>query len=235
MIGVVLNVLQDYADDKKEKADENAIIDFPFKFKGDVMAGFGGILFGASSVVGEVAVRDLGGPNEYVGMLGFFAAIICFVQTILIERDDVATFFGRDAAPDDPCSESTSRVLLVAFVIINVINYLGRVWFLQVSEAAFLNLSLLTGDMWSVLFSVFAEHIAPHVFFYVALTITLSGVFVYEMSPSPIHEHDLLAVKQNDSMAELESDDDDLDNMIDDDVEDNDCDGTPTNGLNHIE
>jgi solute carrier family 35, member F1/2 len=222
MVGVVLNVLQDYEDDKHDNTTTNdadtdpAVLDFPYKVKGDILATLGGILFGASSVVGEVAVRDLGGPNEYVGMLGFFCALICFVQTIVLEMDDVAEFLGRKVAPNDSCSQATSRILLVAFVIIMVINYLGRAWFLQVSEAAFLNLSLLTGDMWSVLFSVFAEKIAPHAFFYVALTITLSGVFVYEMAPSPIHDMDLQDVNQNASTMIDQESDDELD-ILDDD------------------
>jgi solute carrier family 35, member F1/2 len=192
MLGVILNVFQDYEDELNDKAAGVADDDkeFPHKVKGDLIAVAGGILFGASSVVGEVAVRDLGGPHEYLGMLGFFATIICIVQTIAIEGDAIAEFINREdpTMSSSKCKQATARVILATFVLINVINYLGRAWFLQISEAAFLNLSLLTGDMWSVMFSVFAEHIAPHAFFYVALSITLSGVLVYEMAPSPVHD-----------------------------------------------
>lgn len=219
MVGVILNVFQDYEDEVKYKMKHQDDTDdndaFPYKLKGDIMAVLGGVLFGASSVVGEVAVRDLGGPNEYVGMLGFFATIICIIQTILIERDDIADFFGSESTAEGTlhCNQGTARILLVAFVIINVVNYLGRAWFLQVSEAAFLNLSLLTGDMWSVLFSVFAEKILPHAFFYVALAITLSGVVVYEMAPSPIQD-DVDHLQQNDGIVTQDDKVDDNDDEM---------------------
>mmetsp|Transcript_39915 Transcript_39915/g.68089 ORF Transcript_39915/g.68089 Transcript_39915/m.68089 type:complete len:101 (-) Transcript_39915:1186-1488(-) len=67
-------------------------------------------------------------------------------------------------------------------------QYLGISGFLQISDAAFLNLSLLTGDAWSVAFSVFGEGIVPPPSFYVALIITVSGVFIYEMAPSPVED-----------------------------------------------
>ena len=46
--------------------------------------------------------------------------------------------------------------------------------------------SLLTGDAWSVLFSVFGEGIKPPPSFYLALIVTVSGVIVYETAPSPV-------------------------------------------------
>ena len=62
----------------------------------------------------------------------------------------------------------------------------GIASFLQISDAAFFNLSLLTGDAWAVAFSVFAEGIVPSYSFYAALAVTLSGVVVYETAPSPV-------------------------------------------------
>jgi len=46
--------------------------------------------------------------------------------------------------------------------------------------------SLLTGDAWSVAFSVFGEGIKPAPLFYVALCVTLLGVVIYETAPSPV-------------------------------------------------
>ena len=74
------------------------------------------------------------------------------------------------------------------FVAFSVLGYMGASRFLLVSEAAFFSLSLLTGDMWSVLFSVVAERIVPPPLFFVALVLILSGVVLYEMAPSPVVE-----------------------------------------------
>jgi len=72
--GIAVNVLQDYHDDVevKHNTDDDTTEEghYPHKFRGDVLALLGGVLFGVNNVLGEVAVRKLGGPNEYLGMLG---------------------------------------------------------------------------------------------------------------------------------------------------------------------
>ena len=68
----------------------------------------------------------------------------------------------------------------------NVLNYILTARFLLISEATFLNLSLLTADIWSVLFTVIAEEIVPQPLFFVALTMIVSGVLIYELAPSPV-------------------------------------------------
>ena len=57
-------------------------------------------------------------------------------------------------------------------------------WLFTVSEATYLNLSLLTGDLWSVLFSVVVERIITSPLFFVALVLVLSGLVLYEIAPS---------------------------------------------------
>jgi drug/metabolite transporter (DMT)-like permease len=120
-------------------------------------------------------------------MLGIFAVTICLIQTLLIERSDIYEFFGS-GDKSETCSQSTARLLLLGYVCAVSLIYMGTARFLLVSEATFLNLSFLTGDLWSVTFSVVAEHIVPKPLFFVALAFIVSGVFVYELAPSPILE-----------------------------------------------
>ena len=85
--------------------------------------------------------------------------------------------------------------------------------------------SLLTGDAWAVVFSVFAEGIVPSSTFYVALFITLTGVVIYETAPSPvIKPKKVKAVGEiqltehhragSDDMVEIKLTEDDDDNKI---------------------
>ena len=63
----------------------------------------------------------------------------------------------------------------------------------------FLNLSLLTGDFWSVGFSVVAEHIRPLPLFYPSLAFIIGGTILYEMTPSPVVDvHRLIQVHDPD-------------------------------------
>lgn len=193
-IGIGINVIQDYIEDERlkesggvgETAQEELVEEeYPYKMAGDALAITGGILFGVSNTLAEIAVRDWGTQDEFISAMSFFATIITFLQTLITERQEVKAFFSTSS---ESCSEVGSLTLLAIFVIATVVNYLGVASFLGMSDAAFLNLSLLTGDAWAVAFSVFAEGIVPPPTFYVALCITVSGVFIYETAPSPSGE-----------------------------------------------
>lgn len=188
IVGILINVFEDYEDDQQAGTMTTtsgiALGDiYPHRTFGDVLAITGGLLFGATNTYGEYAVRHLGGPLEYIGMLSFFGAIICFIQTMVIERDSIAAFYKTDE--EGECSSTEAQWLLVLFVIATVTTYNGSALFLQVSDAAFFNLSLLTGDLWSVIFSIVEEGIVPGALFFVALVFIVAGVIVYEMTEEP--------------------------------------------------
>lgn len=211
MVGVCLNVFQDYESDvdaaqtENETKNETATEieeEYPHKLWGDLCAITGGILYGLNDVLTEVTVSKAGGTTEYLGVLGVFGFLISLVQSLLLEREHIQEFFlvgnalgngssfdsGDDSMNDATCSLQSGFLLLFAFVGVTICSYVGGSHFLILSEAAFFNLSLLTGDLWSVLFSVVAERIVPRPLFFAALVAVLSGVVLYEMAPSPALE-----------------------------------------------
>ena len=151
------------------------------------------------SVLTEVTVTS-GDTTEYLGMIGLFGFCISFVQSLVLEQDDIRKFFGNKENDDEDdtdidtdssvtmCSLPIGFILLFSFVGVTMLGYIGASRFLIISEAAFFSLSLLTGDLWSVVFSVVAERIVPQPLFFVALASVLSGVVLYEMAPSPAPE-----------------------------------------------
>lgn len=184
LFGIAIRVGQDWEQDHHPTTTTSSDDDiYPHKFRGDLLACMGGIFYGINNVLGEVAVQQLGGPYEFLGMMGFFAAILAFVYAMFFERTDIQAFLQSDA-----CSSQTSTLLLLAFVSTNVLGYYGGAIFLQISDATYFDLSFQTGTLWSVIFSIFGQHIFPDPLFYVALIITVSGVVVYEMAPSPHRE-----------------------------------------------
>ncbi|KAL7534862.1 hypothetical protein ACHAXR_009492 [Thalassiosira sp. AJA248-18] len=196
-IGIGLNVLIDYREDKDlEEAASNGGGDgnenaqtqmieenYPHKSLGDFLAIMGGLLFGIDNTLMEVAVKRTT-LLEYMGCTMFFATIISLVQAMILEREEIMAFFTQPAS--DTCSAYEGPLRLFFFMIGGMVQYLGISAFLQKSDSAFFNLSVLTGDAWAVAFSVFAEGILPSSLFYIALAITVSGVFIYETAPSPV-------------------------------------------------
>lgn len=211
MVGVLYNAFADYESDVgAEDVDVTEV--YPHKLTGDIVAVIGGILYGASDVFAELSVRNFGGPTEFLGMMGFFATIVSIVQAAILERHEMASFFsGVSDSNGKVCTKDTGFLLVLAFVFINSLSYTLTTWFLLFSEATFLNLSLLTGDLWSVVFMVFAEGIIPPPLFWAALTFIVSGVLIYEMGPSthsdPTDQYEVAdrdATKSPDSVSEIE-------------------------------
>ena len=203
MVGVCLNVFQDYESDADAAESENdiSVEEYPHKLWGDLCAITGGILYGLNDVLTELTVSKAGGTIEYLGILGVFGFLISLFQSLLLEREHIQEFFLVDSSNgisfdstdgsssnDSMCSLQSGFLLLSAFVGVTICSYVGGSHFLILSEATFFNISLLTGDLWSVIFSVVAERIVPKPLFFVALVAVLSGVVVYEMAPSPALE-----------------------------------------------
>ena len=149
---------------------------------GDFLAIMGAILTGVNDVFAEEIVRDSGSCVEYLAMLGFFGAAISFVQVLVLERSDVSNLFLLGSY--------VQWLLLALSAVAGYIFFGGMSRFLLLSESALLNLSLLSGDLWAVVFSVIEEHVMPTYIFFISFAIIVSGVVVYEMAPSPIVNED---------------------------------------------
>jgi len=193
LVGVSLDIFNDeeHASNDQDYIGQSGVQDlsgsnldtpptFPRAVHGDMYAVIGALLYGLNDVLAESVIMRHGN-TEFLGMLGLFGAIIGFTQTIIIERNQLRTF---DETVQ--CTNDKKWALVMIYSIIMVFQYVGRGKFLLFSEAALLNLSLLTSNLWSVLFVIFDEKIVPNSTFFVALFMILSGVFIYESVPSPI-------------------------------------------------
>jgi solute carrier family 35 protein F1/2 len=210
MVGVVFNVVQDTeADLEQEHTDGTKTaeqLEYPHKLWGDVLAACGGILYGLNDVLAEATVRSQNSIVEFLAMVGLFGFLFSIFQALIFERDDILEFFGRDPDAVSTCSISKGWFLYITFVGITVLGYIGGTRFLMISEAAFFNLSLLTGDLWCVAFSVFAENIIPRPLFFVALLFVMSGVVLYEMAPHPVVEDTHVTLTTAQQLAEIDHD-----------------------------
>ena len=193
MCGVIWNVLVDYHQDIEDSQNEDQDNKYPDKTLGDFLTILGGILYGLNDVLAEIAVKNYGGTHEFLGMVGFFGTIISVVQAVALETDQIKKYFYKPELAGDEntgsnCSLIESWSFLISYSVVMYISYVGTAFFLKVSEAAILNLSLLTADFWSVIFTIVVQQILPSPMFWVALFLIISGVFIYEIAPSPLVE-----------------------------------------------
>jgi solute carrier family 35, member F1/2 len=158
--------------------------EYPHKLVGDFLSLLGAVLFGTNDVLAELSVRRLGGTTEYLGMVGFFGIFISMFQISITERETVADMFN--GVNPSGCSGSLTAGFLVAYVLGQFSRKAGLATFLTISDAALLQLSLLTSDLYTAIFSVLYLHILPRLSSWLAMVLVLAGIVVYETGPSPV-------------------------------------------------
>ncbi len=214
--GVFFNVFSDFEEEQNE-VDPSLIDDvvektmaevYPKKVLGDTFAIIGGLLVGLCDVLIESIVKDHVSVNEYLGTVGIFGACIAFIQAGFVEKEQIAKVFAADEDGDsqtflsseelydlydDPyegpriCPREKAVGLLAAYMFAQYAFNYSMARFLKESESALLTLSLLTADLYAVIFTIVAEKIPPPTLFYAAFVLVVIGVLVYEVSPSPLH------------------------------------------------
>lgn len=221
LIGVGLNILSDIETNKIEEGEVNDKsaqlegIKFSNRPLGDFLAILGGVLFGVSDVITENIVKNFVEADEFLGCIGIFGFLIATVQAAVIERGDISKFLSVEEMDmnaykeyENPleaprtCSQRTANLLFVCYALTGYLFISGMSRFLTVSETALLMISILTSDLWAVLFTVVAEHILPHPLFYVSSLLMVFGIIMYEMSPSPLGPAEDLQIHKEIELAE---------------------------------
>ncbi|KAL7496391.1 hypothetical protein ACHAWT_004703 [Skeletonema menzelii] len=151
---------------------------------GDFLAIGGAVLLGLDDVISEMLIKNYGGLDELLFMKWLFGVGICLTQLAAFERDDLIELFGNQG--DEPCAVSTRLLLLCGYTLFQFLDMLGELKFLSISEAALLNLSLLTSDLWATIFSVLAVGFVPSTLYFVAFLLIVTGIILYEAAPSPL-------------------------------------------------
>jgi solute carrier family 35, member F1/2 len=157
--------------------------EFPNKVAGDLYACAGAFLFGTNDVLAEYSVHRFGGTTEYLAMVGFFGTLLSLFQILISERQVVLDTIN--GTTPGGCGNNIIIGLLVAYVVGQFSRQSGLATFLTMSDAAMLQLSLLTSDLYTALFSIVYQQIYPRPATWFALAIVMSGIVVYEMGPTP--------------------------------------------------
>lgn len=114
---------------------------------------------------------------------------------------------------------------MTGFVVSQFLSYLTSTWFLHVSDSAALSLSTLTENMWATGFGILVQGIVPSCSYFVAFAITIPGILLYYLAPSPVVDEEEDQDDDNTVCAETESRSDDLTDTssCDDSLDDKVC------------
>lgn len=155
-------------DDSKDKRDmDEAVL-------GDILVLIGVALYACSNVLQEGVMKG-GAREEYLSVMPFFATFISLVQMLVLEKESLSQVeWTADTAG-----------FIVGFVLCLVFFYLNVSKLLAGSDAVLFNLSLLTSDVYAVLFSFAVTGEWVSFLYIIAFVFVTAGIYVYHLEESP--------------------------------------------------
>lgn len=167
LLGMACIVLSDNLSADSESAGSNPLY-------GDMLCLIGTSMYGASNVIQEKLVKHRD-REEYLGLLGAFGAVIGSIQIGVTEAGTLAS-----------AEWDAKNVAFVAgFLACINLMYTRASEYLKSNDAAYLNLSLLTSDVYAVIFSFLVYGYIVHWLYFIAFGLTCVGLFIYSRAPSP--------------------------------------------------
>ncbi len=157
---------------------------------GDIMAIVSAMLFGLNDTLAELSIQNSTG-TEYLAMMGVFGFIFSCCESWLLEHDEIMyfisllkrRFFGSTMGMDDVEVDIDLAAILyvwVWYIICFWFFYTLASYFLSQSNATLMNLSLLSVNFYTVLFSIVVKGLIPTPLFIVSAMVIILGVWLYE-------------------------------------------------------
>ncbi|KAI0008190.1 DUF914-domain-containing protein [Xylariaceae sp. FL0662B] len=145
--------------------------------KGDLFALLGATLYGLTNVFEEwfVSKRPM---YEVLSFLGLFGMCINGVQAAIFDRESFQQATWNRAV----------ACYLVGYTLILCLFYSVVPLLLRIASAAFLNLSLLTGNFWGTIIGIHVFGYAIHYLYPIAFVLIILGLAVYFLAGSLLGE-----------------------------------------------
>ncbi|KAI1080078.1 DUF914-domain-containing protein [Whalleya microplaca] len=145
--------------------------------KGDLFALLGATLYGLTNVFEEwfVSKRPM---YEVLSFLGLFGMCINGVQAAIFDRQSFQQATWNNAVAG----------YLVGYTLLLSLFYSVVPLLLRIASAAFLNLSLLTGNFWGTIIGIHVFGYAVHFLYPIAFVLIIVGLIVYFLAGSMLGE-----------------------------------------------
>lgn len=146
---------------------------------GDILCLCGAILYAASNILQEFLVK-FHNREEYLGKLGIFGIIIAFIQFMIIDFPSIETNNNNNIFT------LTIILTMIGFILCLNFMYINTTIFLQSNDAILFNLSLLTSDVYAVIFTYFYQGYLVSWLYFIAFTLVIIGLIIYHIEKPPI-------------------------------------------------
>jgi solute carrier family 35 protein F1/2 len=144
-------------------------------FLGDMLCLSSAVLYACSNVIQETVVK-YHDRHQFLGHLGGYGAVIAFIQ-----------FMATDFHRVETAHFSIEIIFsMIGFILCLFFMYTNTTAYLVDSDATLFNLSLLTSDVYAVIFSYFFYGSLVSWMYFLAFALVILGLFVYHSEKPPI-------------------------------------------------
>ena len=139
---------------------------------GDILVLLGAFCYSVSNIFEEYIIKDDNSIYNFLQILSLFGFIISIIQGFLLEHDQL---FSIEF-------DLIIILLILGYVLLMISYYILVPFMLQYSSAVFMNLSLLTSDVWSVLAGKLLFKIQLHWLYFISFFLTITGAICYQLT-----------------------------------------------------
>lgn len=169
LIGLICIVINDVVNSNNDDSHHsNALL-------GDILCLSGAVLYASSNVMQETLVK-FHDRDQYLGFMGGFGVIVAFIQFMIVDFAGVQqTTFTWGII-----GSTIGFILCLFFMYTNTSSYL------QESDAILFNLSLLTSDVYAVIFTYFFYGYLVDWLYFLAFGLVIVGLIFYHSEKPPL-------------------------------------------------
>jgi solute carrier family 35 protein F1/2 len=173
IVGIICTILSDILMNNSSTEQE-----YSNPLYGDILALIAAMLYACSNVFQEKTVK-YSDNEEFLGLLGIFGALITFIQGLAV-----------DLKPFLNCQwQNYTIIYFISFIIILFTMYTKAAIFLQNNDSLMFNLSLLTSDIYIILFSYFIFGNVLSWLYFISYFLLAIGLIIYHTEESPINRN----------------------------------------------
>jgi len=159
---------------------------------GDILCLSGAFFYATTNVLQERVVKTQN-REEYLGMLGIFGSSIAMVQFLVVDLNNMCKLSWNF----EVC------LYILGFVSCLNLMYVNTSFFLQEGDSTMFNLSLLTSDVYAVIFSYFLTEKLVSFLYFIGFAFVIIGLFLYHSNP---HKPVNINLNNNPNADEMEKD-----------------------------
>ncbi|EFA81646.1 putative transmembrane protein [Heterostelium album PN500] len=169
IVGMVILVVSDILQGESANGGSNPLL-------GDMLVLISCVLYSISNVGQEFTVKKYDNYT-YLALLGIYGSIISAIQLSILERNELTTMVWSGGVIG----------YIIGFAICLFAMYSITPFMMRIAGATMMNLSLLTSDLFSIIFAIFLFDRKLHWLYFLSFVIIISGLAIYNLS-QPHHK-----------------------------------------------